>query len=96
MVGVAPGAAQGGLTAGGLLHCGRGVGGAGALAESFRRQDGLDTVAVARKFYATHGDDYQQLVVYTSRSLVPGGHVRLRADDQEHRQPGIGLASWTT
>jgi hypothetical protein len=30
-------------------------------------------VAVARKFYATHADDYQQLVVYTSRTLVPSG-----------------------
>jgi hypothetical protein len=49
------------------------VTGAGALAESFRDRDGLDTLAVSRKFYATHRDDYQQLVIYTSRRLVPAG-----------------------
>ncbi len=71
-VGIAPGAGQGGITA---VHfsAAAAVTGAGALAESFRDRDGLDTVAVARKFYATHGDDYQQLVVYTSRRLVPAG-----------------------
>jgi hypothetical protein len=71
-VGIAPGAAQGGLTAVDFSVAAA-VTGAGALAESFRDRDGLDTVAVARKFYATHGDEYQQLVVYTSRRLVPAG-----------------------
>ena len=70
--GVAPGGGQGGVTAVDFANAGA-VTGAGALAESFRDRDGLDTVAVARKFYATHGDDYQQLVVYTSRRLVPAG-----------------------
>ena len=70
--GVAPGNAVGGLTAVDFAHAAA-VTGAGALVESFRDRDGLDTVAVARKFYATHGDDYQQLVIYTSRRLVPAG-----------------------
>src|SRR4029077_17361271 len=71
-VGIAPGAAQGGLTAVDFATAAA-VTGTGALAESFRDRDGLDTVAVARKFYATHPDDYRQLVVYTSRRLVPAG-----------------------
>src|SRR5262245_38193783 len=64
-VGVAPGAGQGGLTAVDLSGAAGVSGGAGALVEGFRDADGIDTVAVARKFYATHSDDYQQLVVFT-------------------------------
>lgn len=71
-VGIAPGGAQGGLTAVNFATAAA-VAGAGALAESFRSEDALDTVAVARKFYATHGDDYQQIIVFTSRSLVSSG-----------------------
>jgi hypothetical protein len=70
--GVAPGSGQGGVTGVDFASAGA-VTATGALAESFRDRDGLDTVAVARKFYATHGDDYQQLVIYTSRRLVPAG-----------------------
>jgi hypothetical protein len=70
--GVAPGNGAGGLTAVDFAHAAA-VAGTGALVESFRDRDGLDTVAVARKFYATHPDDYQQLVIYTSRRLVPAG-----------------------
>jgi hypothetical protein len=70
--GVAPGHAAGGLVAVDFAHAAA-VTGTGALVETFRDRDGLDTVAVARRFYATHGDDYQQLIVYTSRRLVPAG-----------------------
>lgn len=70
VAGVAPGNGRGGLTAVDFSAAASVAGGAGALAESFRQEDGLDTVAVARKFYATHSDRYQQLVIYTSRKLV--------------------------
>jgi len=70
--GIAPGNGTGGVTAVDFAHAAAATG-PGALAESFRDRDGLDTVAVARKFYATHPDDYQQLIVYTSRRLVPAG-----------------------
>jgi hypothetical protein len=72
VTGIAPGNAQDGITAVDFAHAAAATG-TGAMVESFRDRDGLDTVAVARKFYATHGDDYQQLVVYTSRRLVPSG-----------------------
>jgi hypothetical protein len=70
--GISPGSTEGGLTAVDFSGAAGVAGGAGALVESFRQEDGLDTVAVARKFYATHPDSYQQLVIYTSRRLVSG------------------------
>ncbi len=91
VVGLAPGAEAGGFTAVDLSGA-AGASGPGALAESFRASDELDTLAVARKFYATHPDDYQQLVVYTSRRLVEPGtfayEVTLRNTDA-----GLGAGS---
>jgi hypothetical protein len=72
VVGVAPGTERGGVTGGDLSSAAALVGPA-ALAESFRDSDTLDTAAVARKFYATHPDDYQQLIVYTSRRVIESG-----------------------
>lgn len=72
VVGVAPGAERGGFT-GADLSGAAAVTGSAALAESFRDSDTLDAAAVARKFYATHPDDYQQLVVYTSRRVIESG-----------------------
>ena len=65
--------------------------GPGALAESFRDRDGLDTVAVARKFFATHPDDYQQLIVYTSRRLVPAGTFSFE-ETVHNTDAGIGAS----
>lgn len=72
VVGIAPGAETGGVTTADLSSAAA-LAGSGALAESFRADDALDTVAVARKFYLTHPDDYQQLVVYTSRRVIGRG-----------------------
>jgi hypothetical protein len=88
--GIAPGQAQGGLTAVDFTAPG-GAAGAGALAEGFRGADGLDTVAVAQKFYATHPDDYQQLIIYTSRRLVPTGTFSYE-QTVHNSDAGIGAA----
>jgi hypothetical protein len=85
VVGIAPGGAEGGLTAVDFATAAQAFGGAGALAESFRAENDLDTVAVARKFYATHPDDYAQLVVYTSRTLVPEEAFAYLAPGPERR-----------
>ncbi|HET7293877.1 MAG TPA: hypothetical protein VFM88_15740 [Vicinamibacteria bacterium] len=69
VAGIAPGHYQGGFTPIDASNAVGAVSG-GAMAEGFRNQNELDLVAVARRFYATHGDDYQQLVVFTSQSLV--------------------------
>lgn len=41
-----------------------------ALGERFARFNQLDIVALSRKYYATHGDLYDQLVVWTDASYV--------------------------
>jgi hypothetical protein len=45
-------------------------GGAGAVGERFSASDEVDLVALARRFYETHPDSYDQLVVWTDRRLV--------------------------
>lgn len=87
-VGIAPGAGQGGLQA--VDFSAGGASGSGALAEGFRSEDGLDTVAVARKFYATHRDDYQQLIVFTSRRLIAQGTF---AFEQTVKNPDSGIGA---
>jgi hypothetical protein len=74
VAGIAPGEAAAGLTSLDFSSSAAAVG-AGAVAESFRAEDAIDTVAVARRFYATHPDDFQQLVVFTSQNLVSSGTV---------------------
>ena len=92
--GIAPGNAAGGLTAVDFAHAAA-VTGTGALVESFRDRDGLDTIAVARKFYATHGDDYQQLIIYTSAGSFPPGPSR-SSRPSTTRTPGSAPASRTS
>jgi hypothetical protein len=67
-VGVAPGNNENGLV-GTDLSAAAGVTSGGAIAEAFRAKDALDPEAVAHKFYLSHPDSYQQLVVFTSRPL---------------------------
>jgi len=41
-------------------------GGSGAVGERFAAQQEVDFVALGRKFYQAHGDDFDQLVVFTN------------------------------
>jgi hypothetical protein len=43
----------------------------GALVERFSEADRLDLVSTVRRFFATHSDVFEQVVVYTTRSLNP-------------------------
>jgi hypothetical protein len=88
VVGLGPGAEQAGFTPVDMSAA-AGASGGGALAESFRAQDGLDAVAVARKFYRSFGDNYEQLVVFTSRRLVPRG-VFSYEQTVQNNSAGIG------
>jgi hypothetical protein len=45
-------------------------GGAGAVGERFAERGELDTVALTKEFYKTHGDSYDQLVVWTDLPYV--------------------------
>jgi len=46
------------------------AGGPAALGERFAQQPQLDVVALARKFYASHADNYDQLVFWTDTPLI--------------------------
>jgi hypothetical protein len=72
VTGIAPGQGQGGLLAVDFRHA-NGETGGGALAESFRSENEIDEVAVARKYFASFPDEVDQLVVYTDRHLTASG-----------------------
>jgi hypothetical protein len=44
--------------------------GVGALGERFAASSDIDTVAVAKKFYSSHADRYDQLLVWTDQPLI--------------------------
>ena len=44
--------------------------GAGAIGERFTANNSIDTVAVAKKFYATHPDSYDQILLWTDQTLI--------------------------
>jgi len=69
VVGLSPGA--GAALAAADLSAGEPRGTGGALAERFSERERLDLVAALRRFYASHPDTWEQLVVYTTRPLNP-------------------------
>ncbi len=67
-------------------------GGSGAVGERFAEQSQLDTVEVARKFYQSHPDNYDQLVIWTDATVVDDAfayEVTVANDVQ-----GIGLSQF--
>ncbi len=42
----------------------------GAIAERFAQANTIDTFAVAKKFYATHPDNYDQILLWTDQPLI--------------------------
>ena len=44
--------------------------GSGAIAERFAQTTSLDTFAVAQKFYLTHPDNYDQILLWTDQPLI--------------------------
>ncbi len=72
VVGVSPGR-TGQFAAVDLSSTSQIAGGAGAVGERFATSLELDLVAVARQFYATHPDNFDQLVIYTDTKVTSGG-----------------------
>lgn len=72
VTGIAPGQGQGGVLAVDFRHASGETSG-GALAESFRSENEIDEVAVARKYFQSFPDEVDQLVVYTNRRLTAQG-----------------------
>ena len=48
-----------------------GTGGSGAIGERFSLRPDLDLIALSRKFYRTHADRYDQLVIWTDDVMTP-------------------------
>ena len=67
-------------------------GGSGALGERFARQAQLDTVALAQKFYSTHPDNYDQLVIWSDQTLITDAFAYEATVANEVR--GIGLDTY--
>jgi hypothetical protein len=44
--------------------------GTGALGESFAAQSSLDTVAIGKKFFESHPDNYDQILIWTDQRLI--------------------------
>ena len=44
--------------------------GAGAIVERFAQSNTIDTFAVAKKFYATHPDSFDQILLWTDQPLI--------------------------
>jgi len=49
------------------------AGGSGAIGERFSSMQDLDFVGMTRKFYDTHGDDFDQLVIFTNTRTTRQG-----------------------
>ncbi|HET7218421.1 MAG TPA: hypothetical protein VFJ02_10245, partial [Vicinamibacterales bacterium] len=71
VVGLSPGR-TGDFTTVNLSDAGTIAGGSGAVGERFAANPQLDAVALARKFYQTHPDNYDQLVIFSDASVVEG------------------------
>jgi hypothetical protein len=69
VVGVSPGH-TGDFKAVNLSDAGPTAGGTGAIGERFAGQSQLDLVALTQKFYRTHPDSYDQLVIWTDSAIV--------------------------
>jgi hypothetical protein len=88
IVGLSPGR-TGDFTPVDLSGSGTIAGGGGAVGERFAESLQLDTVELARKFYRTHGDDYDQLVFWTDVTLLDDAFAYESTVANEIR--GIGL-----
>ena len=66
------------------------TGNAGAIGERFALRASLDLVAVARQFYSTHADLFDQLVVWTDAVMTPEDAFAFEAT-VANNVTGIGL-----
>ena len=53
-----------------LSDAGPTAGGSAAVGERFASTGQLDTVALVKKFYQTHPDNFDQLVVWTDAAII--------------------------
>lgn len=73
------------------LSAARPSGTKGAIAERFSETEKLDLVSVARRFFASHPDRFDQLVIYTTRPLNPVGGTLAFELNVRNDVEGIGV-----
>jgi hypothetical protein len=90
LVGVSPGR-TGAFTTVNLSDAGPTAGGGGAVGERFADKAQLDTVEVARKFYRTHPDNFDQLVIWTDATVIDNAFAFESTVANEVRGIGVGV-----
>ena len=67
-------------------------GGSEAVGQRFTETAALDDVALAQAFYQSHGDDYDQLVIFGDDALIGGGNAFAFESTVHNSTEGIGVA----
>ena len=91
IVGLSPGH-TGTFAAVNLSDAGPTDGGAGAVGERFAEQAQLDVVALAKKFYRTHPDNYDQVVLWSDAPVISDAFAYETTVKNEVR--GIGVDTY--
>jgi hypothetical protein len=91
VVGVSPGH-TGIFTPVNLSDAGPSAGGDGAVGERFAQDAQLDVVELAKKFYASHPDNYDQLVIWTDAPVITDAFAYETTVKNEIR--GIGVDAY--
>jgi hypothetical protein len=89
VVGVSPGSTLGVTAAD--LSLARSSGSPGALAERFSETEKLDLVSTSRRFFASHPDVFEQIIIYTTRPLNPVAGTLAFELNTRNDISGIGL-----
>jgi hypothetical protein len=63
----------------------------GAIAERFAGQSDLDTIAVGQKFYATHPDNFDQILMWSDQQLIKGAFAYEVTAANEIRGIGVDI-----
>jgi hypothetical protein len=90
IVGLSPGR-TGSFATVNLSDNGPTAGGSGAIGERFADKSQLDTVEVARKFYRSHGDIFDQLVIWTDTTVIDNAFAFESTVANEVRGIGVGI-----
>jgi hypothetical protein len=71
------------------------AGGGAAVGERFSLDSDIDLVSLSRRFYQTHPDNYDQLVIFTNKTVV-GGNTFAYESTIANEIGGIGIAQFDT
>jgi len=70
-------------------------GGSNAVGERFSAESDIDLVALSKRFYQTHPDNFDQLVIFTNKTVV-GGNTFAYESTVANEIGGIGIDQFNT